>query len=121
MARFAVITTQLNPTPSRNWWPIPPIFCVSSQAKRRLVRRESDRPLSVVFKPADDLVIVDYAGRAKALVVMQVRHASHGDSFADDRAINMSVRAAAVHRHVVSGRIDRSSNLTIATNAYVLR
>src|SRR5207245_9226568 len=69
--------------------------------------------------PAVDVVMLDDGGRGKALVVMQVRHSSHGDSFADDRAINMSVRAAAVHRHVVSGRIDRSSNLTIATNAYV--
>src|SRR5437588_672623 len=121
MARFAVITTRRRLTRSRNWWPTRPIFCASSRQKRRFVRQATSSRSAIVLKPADNLVIVDHTGRTKSLIVMQIGHARHGDALAHDRAIDVPVCSAPVHRHVVARGIDRSSDLAVATDTYMVR
>src|SRR6266480_1425779 len=121
MARSAVTTTLRKRTRSRNWWPTRPIFCGSSRAKGRFVSQATSSRSAVVLKPADNLVIVDHAGRTQSLIVMEVGDAGHGDGLAHDRSIDMPVCSAPIHRHVVSRGIDRGSNLTITADADMLR
>src|SRR5438045_2720702 len=115
MARFAVITMRPSPTQSPNWWRIRPISCASNRPKRQFVKQNGQSQLSIVLKPADNLVIVDHAGGAESLIVMQIGHARHGDGLAHDRAIDMSVRSDPVDGDIVSRSIDRCGNLAVAT------
>lgn len=68
---------------------------------------------TIVFEPADDLVIIDHAGFTKTFVVVQVCDAGHGDRFPDDRAINVAIGSAAIHCDVMPGSVNRCRDLTV--------